>query len=175
MKEIINEYFNDTIINIPKEPGFTKAVQWCWSKTKEAYVFHLEDDWELLVDINIHNMIKILNSFPDLVSLRLNKINTGQSKHSSKYGFIYWPKISLNPTLLKGDFVRTIASLMDLNLNPEKQLRLSNTDRGRILSQVHHGIYTQDSIKQVVKDIGRNWMSKSKFTKKIGFMNWELK
>jgi len=176
MKEIAKKYFDDVIINVPEISGFTKAVQWCWSQTTAPFVFHLEDDWKLLTDINIHNMIQILNQNDRLVSLRLNKEKTGTSKHASQYGFVYSTKISLNPTLFKGWFVRTVTPLMDLNLNPEKQLRSSNsTERGKYISNFYHGIYTRESIDRVVLDIGRKWMDKSHYTKKTGFMNWELK
>lgn len=176
MKEIAKKYFDDVIINVPEIAGFTKAVQWCWSQTTAPFVFHLEDDWKLLTEINIHDMIQILNQNDRLVSLRLNKENTGPSKHTTQYGFVYSPKISLNPTLFKGVFVRTVVPLMDLNLNPEKQLRSSqSTERGKYISHFYHGIYTRESTNRVVLDIGRKWMDKSNYTKKTGFMNWELK
>lgn len=174
--KIANKYFDDVVFNLPETPGFTKAVQWCWSQTSSAYVFHLEEDWKLLYKIDIDDMVKILDTYKDLASLRLNKDNTGDSKHSRKYGFVYHPKISLNPTLFKGEFIRKVFPLMDMNKNPEKQLRASNsTVLGKYLSEYHHGIYTKESINSVVLDIGRQWMATSRFTKKTGFMNWETK
>lgn len=176
MKEIAHKYFDNVIINQPEVPGFTKAVQWCWNNTTAPFVFHLEDDWKLLIDIDINNMLQILNQYEKLVSLRLNKEKTGESKHSNQYGFIYSPKISLNPTIFKGDFLRTVAPMMDLQFNPEKQLRPSHsTERGKYILKFQHGIYTRESTNRVVLDIGRKWMDKSKYTKKTGFMNWELK
>lgn len=174
--QIAQNYFNEVVYNIPETPGFTKAVQWCWSQTKYPLVFHLEDDWKLLTKINIDYMIEILNKYENLVSLRLNKENTGKSKQALKFGFIYHPKISLNPTLFKGEFIRNVFPLMDLSKNPEKQLRSnSSTELGKYLSKFKNGIYTKESIKEIVLDIGKEWMNKSKFTKKTGFTNWEYK
>jgi hypothetical protein len=173
--QIAQTYFSEVVYNIPETPGFTKAVQWCWSQTKHPLVFHLEDDWTLLCKINIDSMIDILNKYENLVSLRLNKENTGKSKHGAKFGFVYHPKISLNPTLFKGEFIRNIFPLMDLSKNPEKQLRVNKTKLGKYLSKFNHGIYTKDSVDKIVLDIGRDWMKKSKFTKKTGFTNWEYK
>lgn len=176
MKEIARKYFDNIIINEPEAPGFTKAVQWCWNNTTAPFVFHLEDDWKLLTEININNMIQILNQNEQLVSLRLNKEKTGKSKHSNQYGFVYSPKISLNPTLFKGVFIRTVAPLMDLNFNPEKQLRPSHsTERGKYILNFQHGIYTRESTNRVVLDIGRKWMDKSKYTKTTGFLKWDVK
>ncbi len=121
--KVAKRYFDDIIYNYPKYPSFTKAVIWCWSQTTSNYVFHLEDDWKLLTPIDINSMIEILEEYPDLVSLRLNKEKTGNSKHTCRHGFIYHPKISLNPTLFKGEFIRVVSTLMDKDINPEKQLR----------------------------------------------------
>ena len=173
--KVARKYFNSIILNYPSTPGFTKAVIWCWSQTSSNYVFHLEDDWELLIPIDIDAMIKILDSNPTLVSLRLNKQKTGKNILYKKNGFLPYPKISLNPTLFNGRFIQRIHPLMDVNLNPEKQLRVNNTPRGKYLSKFTHGIYTRESVRQIVKDIGREWMNKSRYTKKIGFMNWENK
>lgn len=174
--KVAEKYFDEIICNYPATPGFTKAVIWCWSQTQSDFIFHLEEDWKLLTKINIDYMIEILESNKSLVSLRLNKENTGSSKHSNKFGFIYHPKISLNPTLFKGDFIRNIFPLMEINKNPEKQLRITNkTPVGRYLKDFNHGIYTKDSDQIVVLDIGRNWMDNSKFKKVTGFMEWENK
>ena len=173
--KIARKYFDNIIYLLPETPGFTKAVQWCWSQTTSKYVFHLEDDWRLLVPININTMINILDNTDKLVSLRLNKEKTGKSKQTSKLGFVYHPKISLNPTIFNGEFLRKIFPLMDLNMNPEKQLRPNKTIRGKYISNFTHGIYTKDSVNRVVLDIGRQWMATSRFTKKTGFMNWEIK
>ena len=172
--KVVNNYFDNVVFNYPSVPGFTKAVKWCWEQTNSKYVFHLEDDWKLLSDINIQNMIEILNKYDDLASLRLDKHRTGKSKHSCKYGFIYHPKISLNPTLFRGDFLRNVAELMDVNLNPEKQLRPSKSPRGQYISKFNNGIYVKDGNK-VVLDIGRTWMNQSDYTKKTGFLNWQRK
>jgi hypothetical protein len=178
-KEIVklaNNFFDDVVYNIPTEPGFTKAVQWCWSQTSAEYIFHLEDDWKLLIPINIDSMIEILKNIDNLASLRLNKERTGNSKHSEKHGFIFWSKISLNPTLFKGNFIRGVYPLMELDKNPEKQLRISHLKRNKIsdyLSKFYHGIYTKESGRQIVFDIGAKWMYYSNYKKRIGFMKWE--
>lgn len=174
--KVAQKYFDDIIYNYPDLPGFCKAVMWCWGQTKGDYIFHLEDDWSLLCNINIDSMINILDKNPKLVSLRLNKDNTGINKQTRSWGFMYYPKISLNPTLFKGNFIREVVELMDPELNPEKQLRATDKhERGRLISLVTHGIYTKDSTGIVVRDIGREWMDKSKFSKEIGFTEWKEK
>ena len=167
-------FFPNIVFNLPTEPGFTKAVIWCWQQVEADYVFHIEDDWRLLNHININDMIEILDKYPQLASLRLNKNKTRKTK-TAKHGFVYFPKISLNPTLFKGEFIKKVVPLMTESLNPEKQLRINNSPRGKYISQWNHGIYTKVSYNRMVLDIGRKWMNKSKYTKKTGFMNWTKK
>lgn len=174
MKEIARKYFDDVILNMPEIPGFTKAVQWCWSQTTSDFVFHLEDDWRLTQVIDIDDMINIMKTY-NLTSLRLSKDDVGKSKHSNQYGFIYYPKISLNPTIFNGNFLREVSPLMNLLQNPEKQLRPTQSDLGKIIVNTKHGIYTKPTTKATVHDIGRAWMNKTRFKKKTGFLNWELK
>lgn len=78
--KVAEKYFDNIIYNIPDKPCFTKAVIWCWSQIKYEYLFNLEDDWELLIPINIDSMITILDNHPDMSGLRLNKENTKKSK-----------------------------------------------------------------------------------------------
>ena len=112
----------------------------------------------------------------DLVSLRLSKDNVSKTSHGEKFGYVYAPKISLNPTLFTGSFIRRIVPYMDVSLNPEKQLRASEkTYRGKIISKISNGIYTRFHYGPVVIDIGRSWMEKSKFFKEIGFTVWRVK
>lgn len=178
-KKVLNVakiFFDNIVCNVSDSPCFCKAVMWCWKNSRTDVVFHLEDDWSLLTTINIDYMIDILEKNKDLVSLRLNKDNTGTSKFGSKYGFIYYPKISLNPTLFLGNFVRDIVPLMEPELNPEKQLRQSEkTERGRYISKIQNGIYVKQGFERIVWDIGRAWMNNSKYSKEIGFTEWKEK
>ena len=175
--KVAKNYFNDIVYNFPKSPSFTKAVIWCWQNTKADYVFHLEDDWRLVRKVNIDDMISILDRFQSLVSLRLNKFRTPRSKTGKLYGFVYHKKLSLNPTLFKGKFVRDVSKLMTCDQNPEKQLRVGKGKhpKGKYLKDLTHGIYSKSSRRRIVVDIGRLWMQNSKYTKKTGFMQWEIK
>ena len=169
------KYFKNIVFNCPPTPGFTKAVIWCFSQVTGDWVLHLEDDWKLLKPMNIDTMIGMLDKYPQLVSLRLDKENHRRNKHGIRYGFVYHPKISLNPTLFKGDFIKNVWKLMYENKNPEKQLRKNKSPLGKYIAKYTHGIYVKDGFGKIVDDIGRTWMSKSKYTKRTGFMHWENK
>lgn len=174
----VKKYFNNVVFNLPEVPGFCNAVIWCWSQTESDFVFHLEDDWKLIKKINIDSMIEIFNKEENknLVSLRLDKEDHHPSKHGNKYGFVYSPKLSLNPSLLRGEFVRNVYKLMNPLKNPEKQIRPTDKNElGRFLLPLRYGIYTKDCYGKVVVDIGREWLKNSRYNRPIGFTSWEEK
>lgn len=173
---VARNYFDDIVYNFPKTPCFCKAVIWCWDQVTADYCLHLEDDWRLLFPIDVDDMINIMERHKDLVSLRLSKDLVPRCKAGIKYGFIYAPKISLNPTLFLSSFIKNVVTLMDPTLNPEKQLRPSEkTPRGVLISKINNGIYTRNHFGPVVVDIGRTWMENSKYTKDTGFIEWRSK
>lgn len=177
MYDVAKGFFRNIVYRFPKEPCFSSAVIWCWEQVTSKYVLHLEDDWKLLKPISIDSMVEIMDKNPRLASLRLSK--TGKSETRSlkpEDGFVYYPKLSLNPTLLRGTFVSKVCTMMDSTLNPEKQLRCSKSSvRGKYLCGWLHGIYTKEGIEALIKDTGREWMDRTKFTKETGFTNWEIK
>lgn len=178
--DVLNEVYkffdsSQVVYNIPEQPGFTKAVMWCWEQTNSKYVFHLEDDWRIKRSCDIKKMTWILDHYPTLVSLRLNKEPTHKPKNGYNTGFVLHEKLSLNPTLFRGSFLRDVVKLMDVNKNPEKQLRLHDSNTGKFLRHYEHAIYTEESYSIIVEDIGRRWMKKSDYEKITGFLNWEKK
>jgi hypothetical protein len=174
VEKIAKFFFPDHLINIPIAPSFARAVIWCWKNTVAPYIFHLEDDWELLVKTDLKRMIEILenNKKNNLVSLRLSK-DYVKPKRLDEGGFAYWDKISLNPSLLTGEFARSIIRYMNPNLNPEKQLRIgSGQTRSDFISKLTFGVYLENGRDACVKDIGRDWMNDTCFVKDSGFTFW---
>lgn len=172
--EVASNYFNNIEYKCSDTPNFTQAVMWTWNKANSKYIFHLQDDWKLLRSINIDYMIEILENNPKLAGLRLNKEETIANEDETE--FTYCPRISLNPTLFKSEFIKGVTPLMTVNENPEKQLRPSlKSERGRFIRQWNNGIYIKESRKRIVDDIGRVWMKNSNYKKETGFLKWEIK
>jgi len=176
---VAKKYFKDIVYNFPDKPGFCEAVIWCWKNTVAPYIFHLEDDWILMRNVDLLKITRILNETKNLVSVRLNKEHlTDGEKLEIVEGcdIVYSNTISLNPTIFTGNFVRNIVPVMDSSLNPEKQLRPSQkTKRGRMISLCKNAIYIGSGYSRIVLDIGREWMNASKFEKETGFRNWKIK
>lgn len=171
MVKVGKQFFDNVVYNIPDEPNFAQACKWCWSNTSSEFVFHIEDDWRLCKVISIDHMIEILKNNDDLLSLRLPKRRVKEFPKS--YGFRRRKKVGLNPTLWKGDIIRSICSNMNVTDNPEKQVQVSHRDYKN--NGFTSGMYFEKDVKgKYVKDIGRAWMKDSDFGKRKGsnFVNW---
>ena len=197
--EVAKKYFDEVIYNCPDEPGFTKAVIWLWSHVDSDYVFHLEDDWVLSHNINIDNMIHILDRYSRICSVRLSKGQISAAKKVVKpipCPYIYpedvgkfqlFPRLSLNPTLFKGEFVRQAANVMTLKLNPESQLvgrfAIKKEKKGmgdcnskqimELLSKWDHSVLMVNKGRSVVKDTGTKWRLRHGIKRKYDFMHWK--
>jgi len=156
--DITSIFFNDIIYNFPKEPNFPKAVIWCWKQVKSDYVFHLEDDWYLIKDINLNSMINILDRNLNMASLKLSQTKQ-KEKNNQIEDFIYHEKLSLNPTLFNGKFIKNIVQLLNNKINPEKQLcyNISNK-RTQYIYKWKHAIYTKEGNEILIMDTGRDWL-----------------
>jgi hypothetical protein len=132
---VAKKYFNNVKWNITKEPHFTKAVNWCWSNADTPFIFHLEDDWLLLKKINIRDLI----DKKDALHIILRA-----------YDYDYnWPVLS--PGIWKDSLYKTFAGNLNVNMNPEVQLKNKafKYDRSKIMVVGENVI---------VEDIGRSWL-----------------
>lgn len=188
---LMDKYCSDTIVTFPKYPNFPKAFKSVWKSITADYVFHLEDDWELLQKVDLLHLINILESEEDLAILRLAAFHAGLTtmKNWNKffpYNGRYYEcpeemKTSLgfcgHPSLIKAEFVRNTVKFLDENRNPEKQFH----SRGltKIMQEVvkwRYGVYSVLEYPPLIRDIGRKWMVENNFKKegcKAHFVNWE--
>ncbi len=59
--------------------------------------------------------------------------------------------------------------------NPEKQLRNANPVCGEFIKTTKHARYIEQGCGAIVHDIGREWISKTKYAKNTGFLEWTKK
>lgn len=192
---IARRYFSVIAIRHPMRPSFSEAFKWTWDmarRHKEAsYVFNLEDDWKLLYPVDIKNMIEILESEPELALLRLPAFPAGADNMKNWNLFFPWNgrfyecpenlKITAgfcgHPSLIKMDFVRAVAPLLDGKRNPEKQFHRGGPPE--LLKEVarwRYGVYARPGDPPAISDIGRKWMTRNNLSKagsKAYFTHWE--
>jgi len=182
---IAKKFCNEVIYNCPEEANFAKAWKWCWEQIDSDFVFHLEEDWELLKKVNINHMIDILNDNPNLATLRMLKMDVPysltffRSKYKVEKDFLKAEDRSVsfggNPQLIKSEFVRQARKYMITDRNPEKQFRKGSIELWEnVTSKWDYGVYAMPKDKALVRDIGRIWMSRHGFKKEGGpvFIVW---
>jgi len=189
--KIAKKKFKNVIFNISQTPSFPRAVKWIWEQSTTPYIFHWEDDVNILREINVDNMIEILKKYKQLSSLRLYKANipnkltmlTFNCKWKyNKDGFYLasdWKKqFGLNPILIKKLFIKEAVKLMKDNINPEKQFRYSQKYMRPLIKKWQYGIYGQPGdIRLIDGRKGQRWKNKIHLDKPKGktFIEWEKK
>ncbi|MBU2052598.1 hypothetical protein KKH13_05315 [Patescibacteria group bacterium] len=184
------KYFDPSFCRCPNHPGFPAAFKALWMESAAPYVFWLEDDWELLENVNLQDMVNIMENFPDLAVLRLPWKPTGKDFMKNWRYFFPWNgryfecpanlrrEVGFcgHPSLIRGEFVRACAPHIDTTRNPEKQF---HHGPGEIMKQIDRwrfGVYGMPNKGPFIRDIGRSWILNTGWRKagnKAHFTHWE--
>lgn len=176
MAKLCRKYFPSSFVIISEKAHFGRAFYKVWSMagTTSPFVFHLEDDWQLVRKVSLLDMVEIFSTQEALQILRLPQ-NDAPADAGANYkdwnllypynGLFYEVPISLrgtvgfcgHPSLVRSDFVRRSLHFLDKELNPEKQLKGVDFPRRRWLHNCRLGVYTQPGQPKAIKDIGRAW------------------
>jgi hypothetical protein len=140
--------------------NFANAVRKLWFSTTSKFVFHLEDDWEFISDINIDELIWSMDdNLQKSDYCRFPKINAPHIRCLKKP--------ALQPSLWRGDVVRALSREIGIDKDPEKQLRIGSYNSGidNILKKMSIGGFLDYSTSACCKDIGREWRDKKRLSK----------
>lgn len=189
--KVAEKNFNNVVYNIAEKPWFPSAVKWVWSQVEAPYVFHWEDDVNILYDIDVDDMISILKKYKELSTLRLYKAATPKKKRFQTFacswlyheeGFYMandWKKqFGLNPILIKSEFVHEAVTRMVHDTNPEKQFRYSQAYMRPLIKKWKYGLYSSPGFPRMIDGRkGQKWKNKMKLDKPVGktFTKWEKK
>lgn len=187
----IRKKFDKVLIRVPAEPSFPTAFKWVWENTEADYIFHLEDDWELMRNIDVSRLIGLLKAEGGLALLRLAAFHAGprEMKNWNKFfpynGDYYECPEEMgtalgfcgHPSLIKKEFIKNTVAFLDEERNPEKQFHSrGNTKIMQEVSKWRYGVYSMPGYLPLIRDIGRKWMVDNDFKKegsKAYFVNWE--
>lgn len=161
--KICKKYFKNVNYSMPDTANFSEAINRVWGGAQSELIFNIEDDWELVRPINITALLEAFQNCDTLYQVVLRA-----------YTYRY-PACCLSPSLLHKRFYKKIAGKLHSNLNPETQIH-SRRDFGIFIPNKDNccdvGKYlivyprdTQNPRYIVVKDIGREWITKSKYIK----------
>jgi len=146
MITVARKYFGNVIYNIPTEPNFAQAILWCFQQVKGEYFFHLEDDWNLIREVNIHDIIDIIKS-PNVSQCILNKKNINLKE-------LYEP--AFIPSLFLTKIINVYIKLMNNESNPESQMK--NIFRQNIFQIQKYKSQSFAPHIELSRDIGREWL-----------------
>lgn len=189
---VIRNHFPNALINTPETPSLINGFKWCWDEFDADYLFNLEDDWELLRECPIEDMIAKMESIPKLASLRLSlwdsqdssvrAVYSSMAEHNSipwnaEDGFCEvpdWNKPRLatsgHPSLYNGAWVRQIRYILGAGLNPEKVLRIHPVAK-QIQKQWRFGIWIKPNEQAMIRDIGKTYKHDHHYKKAGGVMS----
>ena len=198
---VARQFFPDTTAHVAEIPNFASALKWCWSNTQAEYVFNLEDDWEMLKDVDLSDMLAIMDENPTLAHLRLSMFPAKLLPEDSVKGsglclrqwnrYIPWngrffevppDKIgqlgySGHPSLMRGEFVRKMAKYLWAGWCPEKTLKGSFPWIHAEMLKWRFGAYHEYlyNSPKTIRDHGRVWREQHDFykTRQHKFLTWE--
>ncbi|HTO34414.1 MAG TPA: hypothetical protein VL202_25065 [Pararhizobium sp.] len=179
--ELIRQYFPDANIHEPETPGFCEAVRRNWAATSADYVLHLEDDWRLNIDIDRDALADFADARVMQVAFHSKEKNwdtkrRGKIHYRRKYlkvlGFrmpvkYKVPGFTTSPSLLRGDFARHTAGLLDTRLDPEKQFYNGLNQKLEAYVAPFLSTLLSDDSQFVVTDLGRDWRDRRGIQKSI--------
>lgn len=175
--------------NLITNPSFPKAFKWVWDQVDADYVFHLEDDWELLRPVSLKKMIALMEKYPVLKILRLSAFHAHKVNMKNWNRFYPWngefyecPKnlvggmaFAGHPSLIKSDWVYYVRKYLNGVSNPEKQIKWRNRDIGPYIQNFRYGVFSEQNIGPTIRDLGRSWMIQNGWRKegnKARFTKW---
>lgn len=192
--DVCKKVFPDVYLNYraPEKPNFSEGFKWVWNEARSNFVFHLEDDWELLRNINLSDMMDMLNRHDDLALLRLPQFKSTEKTMKNWNLFYPWngvyfecPKNLImtagfcgHPSLIKGEFVQNTAPFIDTAKNPEKQFHHGPPMIMEEVVKWKFGVYGQPNMPNAIADLGRKWSVETGWQKKgpkAWFLEWEKK
>ena len=181
---IANDFFKEVKAFCPECPHFGKAVVRIWKETNTTFVFHLEEDWEMLYEMDFDYMMNSFLLYPDLVHLRLSVFRSTYNVKNWRY-FYDWNGMFFqcpdedrgtvgwcgHPSLNRGDFIRFCAEAMDPSINPEKQIKGRHPVIGPEIEKKMFGSFIMQNSPANIRDIGREWRVKHGYHK-VGNQEW---
>lgn len=176
------------VYRVPKKASFPKAVIWIWSQVEAPWVFHVEDDINLLREVDINHMIEILKNHKKLACLRMPRMKIPKKKTIRVFGSPYFfneegfyvakdqkRQFGLNPVLIRSEFINAAVPRMVETINPEKQFRYGNKKMRPLIMKWKYALYARPGDKRLIDGRkGQRWKNNINLQKPRGetFVSW---
>lgn len=181
--KVCRGYFKSSFVIVSNKAHFGRAFKKIWTMAglEAPFVFHLEDDWELIRKVSLSDMLALMTEERRINILRLPQNDaplTGNYKDwnvSYPYnGQFYEVPANLrctigfcgHPSLIRSSFVRQALDYLDPEMNPEKQLKGIDHKRRVWLRSLRLGVMTKPGESKAIIDTGREWRRERQIEKK---------
>jgi len=181
-QDVINvaqKYFKNVVVNVPKTAHMTTATKWLWNQVESKYFFNLEDDWELLFDLNFAHMLRAMERYPNLGSLRLARSDSDETTaqifryYGSKTkaraiwngNYYVSPELKFTgfPSLIRKTFMQSYVEEIKPDEAQESTYIRLRKQKNPIAYDWLHGGYTEKNVgPQLVFDLGKQWRMERK-------------
>jgi hypothetical protein len=190
---VIDHYpFREVTFRIGDPPHFGHAFVWCMNQIETPLFFHLEEDWEMIMDIDFEEMMNTMDVDYKLVHLRLSTFVSGEKTCKNWNKFLDWNGMYFevkpdergvigwagHPSLNRSFFIQHMLKFINKDKNPEKQIKgvRGNHPRNDLFTYYHFGSFHPQNSGKAIIDIGRQWMVDKGYAKagnKAFFTRWE--
>jgi hypothetical protein len=169
------EYFGTVRTRTPGTGNYAAAYRWLWSQPQGAVFFNLEDDWEVVEEFDLREIIAV-PKVAEWVGVALRAYT--HKDNGDPYPYKTCPT---SPSLLRSSFFHNFALKMDDTVNPEVQLHRYMKQEFFTGKRRRPGTRMRcypfgGPLRAVVRDTGREWMARYPVARpcgpKEGFTTW---
>ncbi|MCI0336618.1 MAG: hypothetical protein L0226_03505 [Acidobacteria bacterium] len=167
---ISRRYAGNIVHRCPEEPSFSSAVKWCWEQVETQFFLHLEDDWLLKKPVSKEAVLGLFDQDCDIATVRFNRSTNSDEEPVSS------PCFSLNPSIMRKEFIDEALPFFRCDLDPEKQFCILEGEKEEILSHWKFVCYGSANESSYVIDTGRRWrkfMNFGKWQHDSGDISWQ--
>lgn len=156
--DVLTGFFGKVDWRSPEEPSLGNAARWVFEGATLPYLFYLEDDWELIVDSSLQEMVLLLQSLPPTVA----QVRFAWRERPKVLPLTSSTNVKLRftPSLMRSSFCTSLAPHFSPGSNPERA-SVAMMQRGVVPPYCVGAsrLYLPRDGDGVV-DIGRDWRDK---------------
>ena len=150
VERIARSFFSDVRVRRPETPSYGGAVKWLWSQPQTEWFLHLEDDWILSHRLNLRRLERQMAG-PGVVQIKI--ANWSRLRRRRKP-----PMLGLCPLFARRDVAALASTLINPDLDPDKQFRSDTNEALRNAMSSYRAVYFGGVLTpETAIDIGRDW------------------
>ena len=113
VEKVARSFFRNVVVQRPEAVSPAGAVKWLWSQPQSEWFLHLEEGWLLNRPLDPSRLLRDMEA-SRVVQVRFHNWTPLQRRSRPA-------EFTTSPCLIRTDFARMAASVIDADLHPEKQ------------------------------------------------------